>query len=114
MKKTNGYAILGFILSLIGGIILTLFGIAFSFVGMSKIDEYNSGKTISILGIIIGTIKVIICIYIIISLLLGIGSNITQKGYCKTMELIKEPNKICKEQDDNEYKCIITTCTFEK
>ena len=112
-KGSNGYAIVGFILSIIGGLFLSLIGIALSFVGVYKSDDYKSGKTISIIGIIIGTIKVVIIAYIIISLLLGFGSKVANKGYCKTMDLVGEPNKICKHKDDDEYDCFITTCKFE-
>ena len=52
-KKSNGVAIAGFVLALIGGFLLDIVGLILSIVGLNKSKECNSGKGLAIAGIII-------------------------------------------------------------
>lgn len=61
-KKTNGFAIAGFILSLLEGGILALI---FSIVGLVKSKTVNSGKGLSIAGIIISIVRMILLVLLI-------------------------------------------------
>lgn len=55
-KKENIYAILGFTLSFVNNIA----GLILSIIGLSKAKEYESGKGLSIAGIIISIVKMVV------------------------------------------------------
>lgn len=58
-KPTNHFAIVGFICSLVS---VGILGLILSLTGYKDSKKYNSGKALSIFGIIISTIKIIIYI----------------------------------------------------
>ena len=55
-KKTNGFSIAGLICSLVVG---SLTGIIFSAIGLSKANEYNSGKGLAIAGLVISILRIV-------------------------------------------------------
>lgn len=75
-KRTNGFAIAGFVLTLIGLFcgyytydIVPLLGLIFSIVGLVKSKEYGSGRGLSIAGIVISLASIVLCIVLIIVVL---------------------------------------------
>ena len=63
-KKTNTYAIVGFICSFF----VPILGLIFSIIGLNKVKEYNDGKGFSIAGIIISAIRTFLAIVSIVLL----------------------------------------------
>lgn len=113
-KRTNTISIVGFILSFFIGII----GLILSIIGLKKSKEYNSGKGLSIAGIIISTLNIIATIFIlIISLLfystfnmfvkvkdkvIDIGNDLTNEYLCSISYECKENNNgwTCKYENE--------------
>ena len=76
-KKTNGFAIAGFICSFL----TPLLGLIFSIIGYNKNKECNEGKGLSIAGIIISSIKIVLAVVFIIFLIIfGLSYLITELG----------------------------------
>ena len=114
VKRTNGFAIAGLILSIIGGIILAVVGLILSIVGASKAKEYNSGMGLSIAGIVVAILKIIFTILIIVLFAAVIKSDEFAESYCK--ELGNDYETICTKNDDGTYECNAifrtVTCDF--
>lgn len=79
--KTNGLAIAGMIVSIIGAMggnyffcIPSLVGLILSIVGFNKVKECNSGKGFAIAGIIVGAISLFFWAMIWIVALIGVLS----------------------------------------
>ena len=74
-KTTNTISIVGFILSFFIGIV----GLILSIIGLKRSKEYNSGKGLSIAGIIISSLNIIASIIIILvwSLILSAFNLVT-------------------------------------
>lgn len=80
---SNGMAIAGFILSLLGfltvgmSFILQLLGLIFSCLGLSKAKKlYGRNKGISIAGIVLGVLAFVPAIIIILVVIIGVGGSI--------------------------------------
>ncbi len=78
-KRNNVLAITGFVLSLVSLLInpiavLSILGLIFSAIGLSKVKVVNSGKGLAIAGIIISILSTIYSIWAIIY----VASNISQ------------------------------------
>ena len=58
--RTNGFAVAGLILAFFS----PLLGIIFSIIGMTKVNEYGSGKGMAVAGIIISVLNFILSIVI--------------------------------------------------
>lgn len=77
--KTNGFAIAGFVLSLIGISLgyytfdlVPLLGLIFSIIGLVKSKTYGSGKGLSIAGLVISIVMFVIWLILII-LIIGLS-----------------------------------------
>ena len=83
--KTNGFAIAGILCTFL---VSALVGLILSIVGLVKSKTYNSGKTLSIIGIILAVLKMIITFIIIIVfcliMFLGASSTSTNAYKCKS------------------------------
>jgi len=114
VKRTNGFAIAGLILSIIGGIIFAVVGLILSIIGASKAKKYNSGLGLSIAGIVVAILKIIFTILIIVLFAAVIKSDEFAESYCK--ELGNDYETICTKNDDGTYDCNaifrIVTCDF--
>lgn len=80
-KKSNGLAIAGFVVSLVSLLLLPglgIVGLILSIIGLTKVKVINSGKGLSIAGIIISAIAIV---WFIVSLffLTSVWSNITKE-----------------------------------
>lgn len=62
VKKSNGFAITGFVCSFL----IPLLGLIFSIIGLNKAKETNSGKGLSIAGIIISAGWMVLSLIIVI------------------------------------------------
>lgn len=62
-KKTNVFAIVGFICSLA---VSSTVGIILSIIGLTQVKECNDGKGFAIAGIIIGIARIILSIIILV------------------------------------------------
>ena len=102
-KKTNGFAIAGIILSIIGGVLLTLTGFILSIIGLIRSKGCNSGKGVAIAGIVISIIKVIGMIIVAILFVAAINSDEFDEGFCKGLGSNYEG--ICTKKDDGTYSC---------
>ena len=102
-KKSNGVAIAGFVLALIGGFLLDIVGLILSIVGLNKSKECNSGKGLAIAGIIIAIVKLILGIIIIIAcwglILAAFGIVASYEEYCSN------PATVCSEVVDGTAEC---------
>ena len=110
-KRTNGFAIAGLILSLF---ISAVLGLIFSIIGLKKSKEYNSGRGLSIAGIIISVLKIIltvICILIFMSL---IKTDTFKNSFCDELAKNNQYESLCTKKDDGSYDCIFLTCKFDK
>jgi len=106
-KKTNTIAIVGFIFSFL----FALVGLILSIIGLKKSKKLNSGKGLSIAGIIISSLSLIFgfimiyVLYLIINeaLYLSDKSNITNKIYCsQSYDCVKSSEGWnCKYKDSN-------------
>ncbi len=67
VKKTNNYAIIGFVLSFF----VSIAGLILSIIGLKKSKDFNDGKGLSIAGIIISSILLVIKIFVIVIAILG-------------------------------------------
>ena len=70
-NKTNNYAIIGFVLSFF----VAIAGLIVSIIGLKKSKELNSGKGLSIAGIIISIINILFSIFVIFIVFLIISYN---------------------------------------
>ena len=61
-KKTNSFALAGFICSFF----VPLLGLIFSIIGLNKVKECNDGKGFSIAGIIISAVKMVLGFILVI------------------------------------------------
>ena len=102
-KKTNGFAIAGLILSIIGGVLLTLTGFILSIIGLIRSKGCNSGKGVSIAGIIISIIKIIIMIIFAFLVISAINSEEFDKAFCKGLG--NNYDGVCTKKDDGTYSC---------
>lgn len=66
-KRTNSFAIVGFVLSFFSAVL----GLIFSIIGLAKYNDYKSGKGLSIAGIIISGFKILFAIAIFFLLILS-------------------------------------------
>ena len=119
-KKTNGFAIAGFVLSFF----VNILGLIFSIIGLNKVKETNSGKGLSIAGIIISSLSIafglfVFCVFIFAAPLIvetledNFGDVITT-AKCKAAYDCEEDEfgtKTCTYYDD--IKEIETTITCE-
>lgn len=68
LKQTNSIAIVGFIASIVGNIIMPLFGpilgVILSIVGLVQSKKLGSGKGFAIAGIIIGVLTTLMCVLV--------------------------------------------------
>lgn len=101
-KKTNGFAIAGFIFSFISSII----GLILSIIGLKKSKQCNSGKGLAIAGIVISVVK-IIAIILIASLFSAIiwpavKEAITESTGEEYSQEYTKPNE--NEKDDDKIK----------
>ena len=96
-KKTNTISIIGFIFSFFIGIV----GLILSIIGLKKSKEYNSGKELSIAGIILSSINIVVTtiLFIFFSLVL-ISFNVVDEIKDDVIEL---GNNLT-----NEYLCSIS------
>jgi hypothetical protein len=115
-SKTNGLAIAGLILSIIGGFILTLVGLILSCVGLGKAKECNSGKGVAIAGIVIAIIKFVLIILLLLLFKAAIDMPEFAESYCK--ELGEPVDGVCTKNDDGTYDCNAifkhVTCEFDE
>lgn len=111
-KKTNGYAIAGFIASFF----TTIIAIILCCIGISKSKETNSGKGLAIAGLIIaiGRIVLIVIAASLFSTLVwsSIKDDITTSTYCSQaydcVESSEEGYKVCKYVDEFDVESEIT------
>ena len=115
-SKTNGLAIAGLILSIIGGVILTLVGLILSCVGLGKAKECNSGRGAAIAGIVIAIVKFVLIILLILLFKAAINTPEFAESYCK--ELGEPLDGVCTENKDGTYDCNAifkhVTCEFDE
>ncbi|MDE7452924.1 MAG: zinc-ribbon domain-containing protein [Clostridia bacterium] len=78
-KKTNGFAIAGFVLSLVGLVlgyytydVVPLLGLIFSIIGLVKSKTCGSGRGLSIAGLVISIVSTVLAIVLII-LIVGLA-----------------------------------------
>lgn len=104
-KKGNGVAIAGFVLSFF----IPLVGLILSIVGAKKSKETNSGKGLSIAGIILSSIGLILSLIFTIAIILGFNSvnniinessDIVSDARCATVDTDN-----CYESYDGSYSC---------
>jgi len=114
--KTNGLAIAGLILSIIGGFILTLVGLILSCFGLGKAKECNSGRGVAIAGIVIAIVKFVLIILLILLFKAAIDTPEFAESYCK--ELGEPLDGVCTENKDGTYDCNAifkhVTCEFDE
>lgn len=82
-NSTNGWAIAGFICSLIMGSIL---GLIFSIIGLANVKKCNSGKGMALAGIIISILRIVFIVFIIIVFLIPIFSLSTSDKCLQAIE----------------------------
>lgn len=96
IKESNNYAIAGFILSFF----IAVLGLIFSIIGLKKSKVTNTGKGLSIAGIIISCIPIAI---FVLSFLLVIFSGFAQNMNKNINESISE--KYCSKS----YDCVLNS-----
>lgn len=107
-KKTNGFAIAGFICSLVVG---TITGLIFSIIGLVKAKKCNSGKGFGIAGIIISILRLLLLVAIIgISFYIVSNNAAGQSAFCD--EIYEDRETACTLNTDGTYDCILATCDF--
>ena len=96
-RKTNGFAIAGFVLSLLGCV--GILGLIFSIIGLSKSKEWNDGKGLSIAGLIISILRILgsIVTIIMFSFIATVGLGNTTEACSKSFD--------CEPSFANLYKC---------
>ena len=107
-KKTNGFAIAGLVCALLVGPIL---GLIFSIIGLVKSKTTNSGKGLSIAGIIISIIRALFLVLIIFAFSAIFKTDEFKESYCANLTNYEE---VCTKKDDGTYSCIFATCTEEQ
>ena len=108
-KKTNVFAIVGLVCAIMVGSIL---GLIFSIIGLKESKKCNSGKGLSIAGIIISIIRILFTILFIVLFLLIFRTTEFKDSYCANLSTNYE--EVCKKNDDGTYDCIFATCTEEQ
>ena len=103
-KKTNGWAIAGLVCSIIVG---SITGLIFSIIGLIKVKKYNSGKGLSIAGIIISVLRILFIILMIWLFSAAVKTDEFKKSFCESVS-----KEACTKNDDGTYDCIFATCTF--
>lgn len=99
-KKSNGMAVAGFILSFF----FALLGLIFSIIGLKKSKETNSGKGLSIAGIIISTLNMVVGFILGLAMAVTVPSTVStintakQRVYCPTAYS-------CVLKTDGTYNC---------
>ncbi len=67
-KRTNGFAVAGFVLALVGLLLcnISILGLIFSCIGLVNSKTYGSGKGLSIAGLVISVIAFVILLVVVI------------------------------------------------
>ena len=81
-KKTNVFAIVGLVCAIMVGSIL---GLIFSIIGLKESKKCNSGKGLSIAGIIISIIRILFTILFIVLFLLIFRTTEFKDSYCANL-----------------------------
>lgn len=116
-KKTNVTAIVSFIFSLVGGVILTVLGFFLGIIGAIRSKKLHSGLGLSIFSIIIAVFKLIIFGLIIAAIALVVNNDKVkeefQEQFCKELERNESNKEACTKKEDGTYNCIFATCDFD-
>jgi len=116
-KKTNIFAIIGLVLSIIGGFIVSAIGFVLCIVGLVKVKDYQSGKGLSIAGIVVCVIKVLLVLLMIFAIRSLADDEEFKKTMCESFVSYKDDENICKKKDDGSYECNVIvakiTCNFD-
>ena len=108
-KKTNGFAIAGLVCALLVGPIL---GLIFSIIGLKKSKECNSGKGLSIAGIIISIIRALFLVLLIFLFASVMKTDDFKTQFCDELAKGNQYEQACTKNDDGTYNCIFATCNF--
>ena len=108
-KKTNGFAIAGLVCALLVGPIL---GLIFSIIGLKKSKECNSGKGLSIAGIIISIIRALFLVLLIFLFSAVMKTDDFKTQFCDELAKGNQYEQACSKNDDGTYNCIFATCNF--
>ena len=113
IKRTNGFALAGLLLSIFGGILLTAFGFIFCIIGLFRVKKCNSGTGMSIAGIIIAILKVVFLFIMLFVISAIITSDAFEERFCLEMEKRDLFKEACIKKDDNTYDCYLVTCKID-
>ena len=89
-KKTNVLAILGFVFSFL----VALIGLILSIIGLSKSKELNSGRGLSIAGIIISVLNMVLGLVLAIVMVASVPTVLNTIDKAKEATLLNEANTI--------------------
>ena len=116
-KKTNIFAIIGLILSIIGGFVVSAIGFVLCIVGLVKVKDYHSGKGLSIAGIVVCVIKVLFILLAILAIRSLADNEEFNKNMCDALVSYKDDKEVCTKKDDGSYECDFKiakiTCKFD-
>ena len=110
-KKTNGWAIAGIICSIVVG---SITGLIFSCIGLGYAKKCNSGKGLSIAGIIISVLRILLLIGLIFLFSSVMKTGEFKDSFCEELAKDKQYENACTKNDDGTYNCIFATCNFDK
>jgi len=113
IKRTNGFALAGLLLSIFGGIFLTAFGFIFCIIGLFRVKKCNSGTGMSIAGIIIAILKVVFLFIMLFVISAIITSDAFEERFCLEMEKRDLFKEACIKKGDNTYDCYLVTCKID-
>ena len=85
------------------------FFIIFSIIGLITSKKYNSGKGLSIAGIIISVLRILFLIGMIFLFSAIFKTGEFKESFCENVS-----KESCTKNDDGTYNCIFATCTFEE
>jgi predicted secreted protein len=108
-KKTNGFAIAGLVCALLVGPIL---GLIFSIIGLVKSKTTNTGKGLSIAGIIVSIIRALFLVLIIFLFAAVMKTDDFKTQFCDELAKGNQYEQACSKNEDGTYNCIFATCNF--